>query len=104
MAVHLLLKNRVGLRLTIGLLKFENKRHQGLGDKSTDIDAELPACVGTGAEGIWSWDGHARVHYLTERTIDDSPNWRGGEDSSASAARAARMNARILSVSFSPRA
>ena len=102
MAVHLLLEGGVGLGLRIGLLKFENKRHQGLGDKAAAIDAEMPALVGTGPEGIWSLHGHARVRYLTERTIDDSPNWRGGEDSSASAARAARMNARILSGSFSP--
>src|SRR5262249_13454424 len=71
---------------------------QDLGDKSAAINAEMPALVGTGTEGIWLLYGHARGPLL-DRT---HPNWRGGEESSASAARAARMNAWILSGSFSP--
>src|SRR5262249_37071978 len=69
MALHFLLESKVGLRLSVGLLKLENKRHQGLGDKSAAINAEMPTLVGTGPEGIWSLYGHARGPLL-DRTHD----------------------------------
>src|SRR5664280_56779 len=85
MAVHFALKFRIGLGGGIGLLQIEYQRHQRLGDKTAAIDAEVPALVGAGAERI----GLRRGHALTFA-------------SAASAARAARMKARILSGSFSP--
>ena len=69
MAVHLFLKGGIGLGLRIGLLEFKDERHQGLGDKSSAIDAEMPALVGAGPERIWSLRGHARSP-LFDRTHD----------------------------------
>src|SRR5450759_3333361 len=86
MAVHFALKFRIGLGRRVGLLQIEDQRHQRLGDKAAAIDAEMPALVGAGAERIGLRRGHAL-------TFDAS---------AASAARAARMKARILSGSFSP--
>ena len=42
-AVHLLLEGRVLLRRGIGLLQFEDERHQRLGDEASAIDAEMAA-------------------------------------------------------------
>ena len=50
MPVHLLLECGVGLRLRVGLLEFEDERHQRLGDKAAAIDAEMSALVGAGPE------------------------------------------------------
>ncbi len=52
MAVHFRLELRIGLGLGVGALEIEDQRHQGLGDEAAAIDAEMPALVGTGAEGI----------------------------------------------------
>src|ERR1035441_776281 len=86
MAVHFALKFRIGLSRRVGFLQIEDQRHQRLGDKAAAIDAEMPALVGAGAERIGLRRGHAL-------TFDAS---------AASAARAARIKARILSASFSP--
>src|ERR1035437_6239376 len=86
MAVHFALKFRIGLSRRVGFLQIEDQRHQRLGDKAAAIDAEMPTLVGAGAERI----GLRRGHALTFASA------------AASAARAARIKARILSASFSP--
>src|SRR5665213_166651 len=83
-AVHFLLKFRIGLGRSVGLLQLKDQRHQRLGNKAAAIDAKMPALVGAGTERIRLWRGHAFTA------------------SAASAARAARMKALILSGSFSP--
>ncbi len=60
MAVHLLLEGRIGLGGGVGLLQFEDQRHQGLGDEAAAEDAEVAALVGPGAERVGLLDGHAR--------------------------------------------
>ena len=84
------LEGRIVLRLGVGLLQLEDQRHQRLGDEAAAIDAEMPALVGAGAEGIGLLDGHAPLTTLF------------GAASLSAAARAARMKARILSGSFTP--
>ncbi len=79
-AVHLLAERRIVLRLVVGLLQIEDQRHQGLGDEAAAIEAEMPALVRAGAEGIGLLNVHAG-------TLAD---------------RAARMKARIFSASFTP--
>src|SRR4029077_20596155 len=86
MPVHFLLEFRIGLGRRIGLFQIEDQRHQRLGDKAAAIDAEMAALVGAGAERIGLGQGHALTFAA----------------SAASAARAARMKALILSGSFSP--
>src|SRR6185295_6457176 len=71
-------------------LQFQNERHQRFGDEAAPIEAEMPALVGTGTERIWLLKGHAPLITL----------WRAA--SAPAASRAAAMNARILSASFSP--
>src|SRR6185312_3995351 len=88
MGVHLLLERRIGLGLGVGALEGEDQRHQGLGDEAAAIDAEMPALVGAGAEGIGLLHAH---------TMDSFDRSRG-----ASASRAARMKARILPGSLIP--
>src|SRR3974390_381300 len=83
MAVHILLESRIGLGRRIGLLQVEDQRHQRLSDEATAIDAKVPALVGSSAERVGLRFGHAFT---------------------VSAARTARMKARILSGSFSPSA
>ncbi len=90
MAVHLALERRIGLGLGIGLLQFEDQRHQRLGDEAAAVDAEMPALVGAGAE---------RIGLLQRASCACSQVLR---PSALSATRAARMKARILSGSFSP--
>ena len=51
-AVHFGLKCRVGLGVGISLLQIEDQRHQGFRDKAAAENAEMPALVGTAAEGI----------------------------------------------------
>ena len=46
------MEGRIGLGLLVGLFQLEDVRHQGLGDEAAAEDAEMPALVGTGAEGI----------------------------------------------------
>ena len=87
-AIHLLAERRIGLGVGVGLLQFEDQRHQRLGDKAAAINAEMPALVGPGAEGIRLLDGHAELATFAARR--------------AAASRAARMKARIISESFSP--
>ena len=92
-AVHLLFELRIGLGLGIGFFQFQDQRHQRFGDKAAAINAEMPALVGPGAEGIGLLmvivNSHDSFFELGERRL--SPR-----------ARAARMKARILSGSFSP--
>src|SRR5262249_41474953 len=102
MAIHFLLEFWVGLRLRVSFLQVEDQWHQRLGDKTAAVNAKAPALVGAITECIGLLHGHATSPYVTERTIEVSPSWSGGLESSASAARAARMKARILSESFSP--
>src|SRR3974390_3766399 len=83
MAVHVLLEFRMGFSRGVGLLQVEEQRHQRLSDEATAIDAEVPALVGSSAERVGLRFGHAFT---------------------VSAARAARMKARILSGSFLPSA
>src|SRR4029078_6469984 len=45
MVVHLGLKARIGLRLGVGLLEVEDQRHQGFGDETPAIEAEMAAVV-----------------------------------------------------------
>ena len=71
MAVHLRLEGRVGLGVGVGLLQFEDERHQRLGDEAAAIDAEMAALVGAGAEGIrLLLDGHAGSSRLSARMRD----------------------------------
>src|SRR5512143_905838 len=86
MAVHLGLEGRVLLRLVVGLLQIEDQRHQRLGDETPAVEAEMPALVRAGAEGIG-----LNVH---------GPHPTGIP--APSEARAARMKARIFSGSFTP--
>src|SRR5262249_34458127 len=87
--LHLALEGGVVLRRRIGALEIEDERHQRLGDEAAAVEAEMPALVGTGAEGIGLLDGHA---LLMVRLAADT----------LVAARAATMKAWILSGSFSP--
>src|SRR5476651_305317 len=90
MAVHFALKFRIGLGRGIGLLQIEDQRHQRLGDEAAAIDAEMPALVRPGAEGVrFVRRGHAGLVTFCA-------------SSRAAASRAARMKARIFSGSFSP--
>ena len=57
--VHFLAELRIGLRLGVSLLQFQDQRHQRLGDETATIDAEMPALVRPGAEGIRLLHGHA---------------------------------------------
>src|SRR5256885_2129726 len=59
-AVHLFLELRVDLCFGVGPSQFQDQRHQRLGDKAAAIDAEMPAVVRPGAEGIRSLDRHHR--------------------------------------------
>src|SRR6185437_3905483 len=83
-----LLEFRIGLGLVIGALEREDQRHQRLGDKAAAVDAEMPALVGAGAEGIWPLHGHCIAAF--------------DRSSGSSSSRTARMNSRILAGSFSP--
>src|SRR4029077_18505637 len=80
-AVHLGAEFRIVLRLVVGALQIEDQRHQRLGDEAAAVNAEMPALVRPGAEGI---DLLRNVHAGTL------------------AERAARMKARIFSGSFTP--
>jgi hypothetical protein len=51
-AVHFLLERRIGFRFRVGLFQLQNQRHQGLGDKTAAIDAEMAVLVRPGAERI----------------------------------------------------
>ena len=72
-AVHLLLECRIGLRLCIGLFEFEDQRHQRLGDEAAAIDAEMPALVRPGAEGIGALDAHPTRNSLRCRILRRAP-------------------------------
>src|SRR5829696_9129461 len=86
---HLGLEGRVVLRLVIGLLQLEDERHQRLGDEAPAEDAEMPALVRAGAEGVGlGLSGQATLSLALSR--------------SAQAARAARTKASIFAGSFSP--
>src|SRR5262245_44232182 len=102
MVVHLFLEAGIDLGFRVRLFELENEGNERRGDNTAAIDAELPALIGTSPERVWLLHGHSGRLYLTDRTTEDSPSWRGVEKSSASATRAARINARILSGSFSP--
>src|SRR5262245_51164513 len=73
MVVHLFLEAGIGLGFRVSLFELENERHERLGDKTAAIDAELPALIGTSAEGILLLHGHSGCLYLTDRTLEDSP-------------------------------
>ncbi len=45
-------EGRIGLGLGVSLFDGKNQRHQGFGDIASAIDTEMPALVGTGAEGV----------------------------------------------------
>ena len=81
-AVHFGLERRVGLGLGVGLLQIEDQRHQRFGDKASAENAEMPALVGTAAEGI----GQVLIHQVINSSV----------------ARAARIKARIISGSLMP--
>src|ERR1043166_2527335 len=86
---HLGLERGVDLGGRVGLLQLQDQRHQGLGNEASAVNAEVAALVGAGAERVGLLlNGHALLMMLPT--------------SSASAARAARTKARILSGSFSP--
>src|SRR6185312_4611569 len=68
-AVHLGLEGWIGLGLGISLFQIEDQRHQRFRDKPSAEIAEMPALVGTAAEGIGpdlrhfhlsSWPGSTR--------------------------------------------
>ncbi len=88
-AVHFRLERGIGLGLRVGLLQFQNQRHQRFGHKAAAIDAEVPALVRPGAERIGLLHCHAGL--VT-----------GLVAKCAAASRAARTKVRILSGSFSP--
>ena len=46
------LERGIRLGVLIGLLEFENERHEGLGEESAAENAEMSRLVGSGAEGI----------------------------------------------------
>jgi hypothetical protein len=52
-AVHFSLERRIGLGVGVSLLQIEDQRHQRFGDKASAENAEMPALVGTAAEGVW---------------------------------------------------
>src|SRR5262249_41432197 len=88
-SVHLRAERRVVPHLSISALELEDERHERLGDEAAAVGAEVPAIVGPAAEGVGLvLDPHAP---LARRCAPD-----------AAASRAARMNARIVSGSFSP--
>src|SRR5579885_704724 len=89
MLVHFLPEGGIGLGFGVGALEVEDQRHQSLGDEAAAVDAEMPALVGAGAEGIGL--------LLHTHTMDSFDRSRG-----ASASRAARMKARILPGSLTP--
>ena len=51
-AVHFRLERRIGLGVGVGLLQIEDQRHQRFRDEAAAENAEMPALVGTAAEGI----------------------------------------------------
>ena len=52
-AVHLRLERRIGLGLGVSVFQIEDQRHQRFRDKAAAENAEMPALVGTAAEGVW---------------------------------------------------
>ena len=88
-AVHFRLERGIGLGLRVGLLQFQNQRHQRFGHKAAAVNAEMPVLVRPGAERIGLLHCHAGL--VT-----------GLVAKCAAASRAARTNVRILSGSFSP--
>src|ERR1700683_4757908 len=90
-AVHLLLKLRVGFGSEVSLLQLQNQRHQRFSDKAAAVKPEMPVIVRPGAKRIGSGDIHAGLAagFATRRF---SPS------------RAARTKARILPISFCPAA
>src|SRR5712675_2130834 len=85
-AVHFSLERRIGLGVGIGLFQVEDQRHQRFRDKAAAEIAEMPALVGTAAEGVGQGFWLTWIH----RTINSS------------VARAARMKSRIISGSLTP--
>src|SRR6202167_5928987 len=81
-AVHFGLERRVGFGLSVGLFQIEDQRHQRFGDKASAENAEMPALVGTAAEGI----EQVLIHQVVNSSV----------------ARAARIKARIISGSLTP--
>src|SRR5262245_51219759 len=84
---HLAFERRIDSCRTIGTLKLEDKRHQRLGDEAPAEQTEMPALIRAGAERVELLDGHTRLMAAVAGV------W---------VVRAARMNSRILSRSFSP--
>src|SRR6202012_1919684 len=70
------------LGIGIGLFQVEDQRHQRFRDEAAAENAEMPALVGTAAEGI----GTGLVHLTINSSL----------------ARAARMKSRIISTSLTP--
>ena len=71
-AVELGLEGGIGFRVLIGLLEFEDERHQGFGDEAAAIDAEQPLFVGPGAIGIGNGDVHGHTHSVS---VSSEPPW-----------------------------
>src|SRR5690348_385495 len=86
-AVHLTLKGRIGLGRGVSFFQLKHERHQRFGDKAPAIDAKMPALVRTGAERV------ELLHCHRTDSFRPPACW---------AARAERMKAMILSMSFTP--
>jgi hypothetical protein len=73
--VHLGLEGGILLRRVVRLLQVEDQRHQGLGDEAPAIEAEAPALVGAGAEGIrLLLDGHIFILPAFRRQAKRAPH------------------------------
>src|SRR6516162_8418612 len=86
--VHLAFEVRIDLGPRVSVVQFQDQRHQGFGDEPAAEQAEMTSLVRSVAEGIGLDDAHA---WLAIRLLLP-----------ATAARAARTKARILSGSLSP--
>jgi hypothetical protein len=65
-ALNLGPEGRVGPGLRVGLLELQDERHQGLGDEAAAEQAEMPALVGAGAEGVRILDdAHAKAAFCS---------------------------------------
>ena len=71
-AVEFGLEGGIGLGVLVGLLQFEDQRHQRFGDKAAAIDAEQAVLVGAGAEGIDGSDVHGHTRF---QAGSSGPTW-----------------------------
>src|SRR6476661_1181291 len=103
-AIHFRLERRIGFGVGVSLFQIEDQRHQRFRDKAAAENAEMAALVGTAAEGIGQISIH-RTFNSCCRAATLSPLLGpalAGRGEVSSAARTARMKARIISGSLTP--